>query len=387
MSDRVAVMYLGRVVEEGRPRRCSRAAAPLYAIAAVRRAHRRCRHGGGARIVLTGEIPSPASPPPGCRFHPAASARRLRLPRRAVPAVHCPCRALRPGGVPPPGPVETAPRDRRCPPRRRPRRRSPLCRRLPRRSAGRSSFLLGLSGRPLPGCIGLDGPLAQDCPATLERPRAVIRSVPTSSAATSWPASSTGALQSLIDRRGRSCPARRLGVRSASSPGSSAAGATRADARVDLLLALPGILLAMALIAVLGRSQAAALVAVGLHPGISELRPHHPRAGDLSAARDFVTAVEAFGASAYLRMVPHAAAKCVEPDPAQIVVLSSVAILLEAALAFLGIGIPRPRRAGARCCGPERISLRQPDLCGAAGAGAHAPFLAFDASAGRFRRP
>jgi len=71
LCDRVAVMYLGRIVEIGgrddvfgRPlhpyTRALLAAAPVPdpTIAANR-----------TRIVLTGDLPSPAAPPPGCTFH------------------------------------------------------------------------------------------------------------------------------------------------------------------------------------------------------------------------------------------------------------------------------------------------------------------------------
>ncbi len=70
LCDRVAVMYLGRVVEEA-------AAAPLYArprhpytralLSAVPILDPEQRR---RRILLEGEIPSPASPPSGCAFHP-----------------------------------------------------------------------------------------------------------------------------------------------------------------------------------------------------------------------------------------------------------------------------------------------------------------------------
>ena len=70
---------------------------------------------------------------------------------------------------------------------------------------------------------------------------------------------------------------------------------------VDVLLSLPGILFAMALIAVLGRSQMAALVAVGITgiPSFARIT----RAQVLALRkRDFVTAVEALGGSAGYNM-------------------------------------------------------------------------------------
>lgn len=110
---------------------------------------------------------------------------------------------------------------------------------------------------------------------------------------------------------------------------------------VDVLLALPGILFAMALIAVLGRSQTAALVAVGITGIPSFARVTRAQVLTLRR-RDFVTAVEAFGASAAYNMFRTVLPNAWSPILVQIVVLSSVAILLEAALAFLGVGIPPP---------------------------------------------
>jgi ABC-type dipeptide/oligopeptide/nickel transport system permease subunit len=110
---------------------------------------------------------------------------------------------------------------------------------------------------------------------------------------------------------------------------------------VDVLMALPGILFAMALIAVLGRSQTAALVAVGI-TGIPSFA-RVTRAQVLSLRkRDFVTAVEAFGGSSAYNMFRTVLPNSWSPILVQVVVLSSVAILLEAALAFLGVGIPPP---------------------------------------------
>jgi peptide/nickel transport system permease protein len=110
---------------------------------------------------------------------------------------------------------------------------------------------------------------------------------------------------------------------------------------VDVLLALPGILFAMAIIAVLGRSQMAALVAVGVTgiPNFARIT----RAQVLSLrSLDFVTAVEAFGASSRYAMVRTILPNAWSPILVQAIVLASLAILLEAALAFLGIGVPPP---------------------------------------------
>lgn len=110
---------------------------------------------------------------------------------------------------------------------------------------------------------------------------------------------------------------------------------------VDLLLALPGIMLALAMIAVLGRSQAAALVAVGITGVPTFARVARAQVLTLRR-RDFVTAVEAFGATSSYSMFRTILPNSWSPILTQMVVLSSVAILLEAALSFLGVGIPPP---------------------------------------------
>ncbi len=110
---------------------------------------------------------------------------------------------------------------------------------------------------------------------------------------------------------------------------------------VDVLLSLPGILFAMAMIAVLGRSQMAALVAVGITgiPSFARIT----RAQVLSLRkRDFVTAVEALGGSSMYNMFSTVLPNSWSPILVQVVILSSVAILIEASLAFLGVGIPPP---------------------------------------------
>jgi oligopeptide/dipeptide ABC transporter ATP-binding protein len=70
MADRVAVMYLGRIMELAPKARFFGAPHHPYSqalLSAVPSAHPRRRT---RRVVLPGDPPSPARIPPGCRFHP-----------------------------------------------------------------------------------------------------------------------------------------------------------------------------------------------------------------------------------------------------------------------------------------------------------------------------
>jgi oligopeptide transport system ATP-binding protein len=71
VADRVAVMYLGRVVESGPAEEVFTAPRHPYTaslLSAAPRSPAAGEEGRERRIVLSGEVPSPTDPPSGCRF-------------------------------------------------------------------------------------------------------------------------------------------------------------------------------------------------------------------------------------------------------------------------------------------------------------------------------
>ena len=117
MCDRVAVMYLGKIVELAETAASS---TRIRATPTPARCSRPCRcpipvwRPAGVRQILTGDIPSPTNPPAACRFHtrcpkfvegrcgtdePRSSARTAETSRPATPAQRR--RGRRAGAAPP----------------------------------------------------------------------------------------------------------------------------------------------------------------------------------------------------------------------------------------------------------------------------------------------
>ncbi len=159
ISDRIAVMYLGRIVELAGSRDLNRHPLHPYTVALlsaipipdpVVESRRR-------RIILKGDVPSPVAPPSGCRFHTRCWLRERLGNPEVCSTVDPPLRERRPPGTRSRATSRTRSRDRRSscwrrgadarrppadqpprPPRRAmPSRRSPRSRR-PRHRASRS---------------------------------------------------------------------------------------------------------------------------------------------------------------------------------------------------------------------------------------------------------
>ena len=95
ISERVAVMYVGRIVETASTEALFATPRHPYTealLSAVPKPDPRLR---SDRIVLQGEVADPANAPPGCHFHPRcqyarpSAAKRYRWKRRSRPTISC----------------------------------------------------------------------------------------------------------------------------------------------------------------------------------------------------------------------------------------------------------------------------------------------------------
>lgn len=109
----------------------------------------------------------------------------------------------------------------------------------------------------------------------------------------------------------------------------------------DALMAFPGILLALGLMAVFGPSRGGVILALGVAFTPSVARA--VRASALSVSRNqFVEAANAMGHGHGWIIARHVLPNCMSPLIVLATSLVGVALLAESALSFLGLGVPPP---------------------------------------------
>ena len=142
---------------------------------------------------------------------------------------------------------------------------------------------------------------------------------------------------------------------------------------VDILLALPELLLALTAITVLGRGTIATVVAVAIYAVPSFARIVRAAALPVVGS-EFVLAARASGASVVRLLVRHVLPGCLSPILAHTSVMLGSAILLASGLSFLGLGVQPPDAEWGAMLSRGRELLRTAPL------GAIAPGVAITAT-------
>jgi peptide/nickel transport system permease protein len=109
----------------------------------------------------------------------------------------------------------------------------------------------------------------------------------------------------------------------------------------DLVLAFPGLILALAITAIMGTGYWPVIIVIGLAetPGFGRVL----RAGILvQRERDYAIAVRAGGSSASRVLVRHVLPNAVDPIVVQLAVSLPIAVFIEGAMSFLGVGVRPP---------------------------------------------
>lgn len=110
---------------------------------------------------------------------------------------------------------------------------------------------------------------------------------------------------------------------------------------MDAVVAFPGLVLALALVAAAGPSKTSLIVAIGVGnvPWLARVA----RSQVLSVGQqDYVMAARSLGATPLRIMAGHIAGNALQPVIVQASLNVGYAILAEAALSFLGVGVPPP---------------------------------------------
>ena len=111
---------------------------------------------------------------------------------------------------------------------------------------------------------------------------------------------------------------------------------------IDTLLSFPGIVLAIGVTGALGIGLTNGMIAVGIvfSPGLARLM----RAQTLVVKQElYVDASRCFGASLGRILLKHVAPNAIQPVIVQVTLLLAVALLAEASLSFLGLGVQPPQ--------------------------------------------
>jgi len=114
---------------------------------------------------------------------------------------------------------------------------------------------------------------------------------------------------------------------------------------IDLMMALPRLVLLLAVVAAVGRAEDGRLLLVAVVLGLTGWMPvaRVVRADVLSLrGRDFVTAARSLGVPTWRIVSRHVVPNALTPVMVNAALMVGSTILLEAALSFLGLGVPLP---------------------------------------------
>jgi peptide/nickel transport system permease protein len=127
---------------------------------------------------------------------------------------------------------------------------------------------------------------------------------------------------------------------------------------VDILLAFPPLILAMVMVTVLGSSVQTVVIAISM--GVVPRFARVARATILAIReREYVLASRAIGASTPRIMLRHVLLNAVDPLIVLTTLLVPTAILTEAMLSFLGLGITEPTPTWGNMINNGRLVLRE----------------------------
>jgi len=127
---------------------------------------------------------------------------------------------------------------------------------------------------------------------------------------------------------------------------------------VDVLLAFPSILLAIALVAVLGASLFNIMLAIGIVNWVGYARVVRGEFLSLKN-KEFVSAARAMGANTFRIIFKHMLPNCIAPIIVMATLGMAGAIITESSLSFLGLGVQPPTPSWGEMLNTGRQIIRQ----------------------------